>query len=131
MGKAKKLSGPRPENEDDRVCAEPLVVIVVPARELAVQIFNETRKFCYRTMLRPCVAYGGGPLGGQIDNLQKGCDVLISSPGRLIDLMERPRVLSLRRVKFMVIDEADEMLKSDWEEDFNKILCGGGKLEHP
>ena len=102
-------------------------MIVCPARELAVQIFNEARKFCYRTMLRPCVTYGGGPLREQIAQLQKGCDVLISSPGRLVDFIERPDILSLRRLKYMVIDEADEMLNDDWQEEFGKILGGGGK----
>lgn len=132
MGKAKKLAAPRPspqQFEKDptrRVRAEPLVVIICPARELAVQIFNEARKFCYRTMLRPCVVYGGGPVGEQITQLQRGCDVLIASPGRLVDMMNRPDVLSLRRVKYMVIDEADEMLESDWEEELNQILSGGG-----
>lgn len=134
MGKAKKLAAPRPSPSDiqvgaySQVRAEPLVVVVVPTRELAVQIFNETRKFCYRTMLRPCVVYGGGPMRDQINQLGKGCDILIASPGRLIDLMERPNVLTLRRVKYMVVDEADEMLHADWEEEFNKILSGGGKL---
>lgn len=132
MGKAKKLAAPRPspqqyeDNMGRRVRAEPLVVIICPARELAIQIFNEARKFCYRTMLRPCVVYGGGPLGEQIGQLQRGCDVLVASPGRLIDMMNRPDVLSLRRVKYMVIDEADEMLESDWEEELNQILSGGG-----
>lgn len=133
MGKAKKLAAPRPDPLEfdagvvPAVRAEPLVVVVVPTRELAIQIFNEARKFCYRTMLRPCVIYGGGPMRDQIDQLSKGCDVLIASPGRLIDIMERPHILTLRRVKYMVIDEADEMLHPDWEEDFNKILSGGGK----
>ncbi|KAI3327023.1 P-loop containing nucleoside triphosphate hydrolase protein [Xylariaceae sp. AK1471] len=134
-GKAKKLAASRPSYLDyekgiaERVRAEPLVVIVVPARELAIQIFNEARKFCYRTMLRPCVIYGGGPMRDQIENLHRGCDLLIASPGRLIDLMQRPQVLSLRRVKYMVIDEADEMLDADWQEDFNKILSGGEQDE--
>ncbi|KAK6856864.1 ATP-dependent RNA helicase DED1 [Apiospora arundinis] len=134
MGKAKKLAAPRPSPDElvgdfTPVRAEPLVVIVVPTRELAVQIFNEARKFCYRTMLRPCVAYGGGPMRHQINQLIKGCDILIASPGRLIDFMERPNILTLRRVKYMVIDEADEMLHSDWEEEFNKILTGGEQEE--
>ncbi|KAI1125782.1 P-loop containing nucleoside triphosphate hydrolase protein [Nemania abortiva] len=133
MGKAKKLASPRPSPQEAeagaRIRAEPLVVIVVPSRELAIQIFNEARKFCYRTMLRPCVVYGGGPMRGQIDNVRRGCDILIGSPGRLIDLMERSDVLSFRRVKYMVIDEADEMLHADWEEEFNKILGGGEQDE--
>ncbi|KAI0542756.1 P-loop containing nucleoside triphosphate hydrolase protein [Xylaria digitata] len=133
MGKAKKLAAPRPPPSEAamgaRVRAEPLVVVVVPARELAIQIFNEARKFCYRTMLRPCVVYGGGPMRDQIANLQRGCDVLIGTPGRLIDLMERADILSFRRVKYMVIDEADEMLHADWETEFNKILGGGEQEE--
>ncbi|KAK5663188.1 hypothetical protein OQA88_6605 [Cercophora sp. LCS_1] len=135
MGKAKKLCADRPNPTTFRVGidppmrAEPLVVVVCPTRELAIQIFNEARKFCYRSMLRPCVAYGGGPLKAQIEQLQKGCDILIASPGRLIDFIERPTVLTLRRLRYMVIDEADEMLHNDWEEDFNKIMSGGDQEE--
>jgi ATP-dependent RNA helicase DDX3X len=133
MGKAKKLAAPRPNPAtyrpgiDPPVRAEPLVVIVAPTRELAVQIFSEARKFCYRTMLRPCVVYGGGHIRDQVAQLQKGCDVLVASPGRLVDFIERPGVLTLKRLRYMVFDEADEMLHSDWEEEFNKILSGGGK----
>jgi len=132
MGKAKKLAAPRPnpatfrQGIDPPARAEPLVVVLSPTRELAVQIFNEARKFCYRTMLRPCVVYGGGPIGEQISQLQKGCDVLIASPGRLADMIDRPHVLTLRRLRYMVIDEADEMLQDDWKDEFEKILnCGG------
>lgn len=134
MGKAKKLAAPRPnpatfqEGVDPRVRAEPLVVIVVPTRELAVQIFNEARKFCYRTMLRPCVVYGGGAARDQEQQLQKGCDILIASPGRLIHFMNKPEVLTLRRVRYMVIDEADEMLDEDWKEELTQIMSGGGKF---
>jgi ATP-dependent RNA helicase DDX3X len=65
MGKAKKLAAPRPnpaifQPGVNGVRAEPLVLIVAPSRELATQIFDEARRFCYRTMLRPCVIYGGG-----------------------------------------------------------------------
>ncbi|KAK0723843.1 P-loop containing nucleoside triphosphate hydrolase protein [Apiosordaria backusii] len=131
MGKAKKLAAPRPnpaafrEGIDQAVRAEPLVVIVCPSRELAVQVFSEARKFCYRTMLRPCVIYGGGPVMEQRAQLQKGCDVLIASPGRLIDFMNNPHVLSLRRVRYMVVDEADEMLHDDWKQDWDTIMSGG------
>lgn len=134
MGKAKKLAAPRPnpatfqEGIDPRTRAEPLVVIVVPTRELAVQIFNEARKFCYRTMLRPCVVYGGGTFRDQEKQLQRGCDVLIASPGRLIHFINSPEILTLRRVRYMVIDEADELLMEDWKEELTQIMSGGGKL---
>lgn len=65
MGKAKKLRGPR----GDRVRAEPLLIVIVPTRELAIQIFDEARRLCYRSMLRPCVAYGGGPVREQRDDM--------------------------------------------------------------
>lgn len=133
MGKAKRLAAPRPNpakyipGVTPTVRAEPLVVVVCPSRELAVQIFNEARKFCYRTMLRPCVAYGGGPIREQIEQLGKGCDVLIASPGRLCDFIQRPGVLTLRRLRYLVIDEADEMLQDDWGEELRTIMSGGGK----
>lgn len=105
MGKAKKLAAPRPnlakdyDPARDRVRAEPLVLIVAPTRELCCQIFDESRRLCYRSMLRPCVAYGGGPVREQLAELQKGCDILVATPGRLIDVMSRAHVLSLARVR--------------------------------
>ncbi|KAH6894068.1 P-loop containing nucleoside triphosphate hydrolase protein [Thelonectria olida] len=134
MGKAKTLAAPRPNPVTfregmDEVTAEPLVLIVVPTRELAVQIFNEARKFCYRTMLRPGVVYGGVPVREQIGLLSKGCDILVGTPGRLVDFIERPRVLTLRRLKYMILDEADEMLDQDWGEELEKILSGGEQDE--
>lgn len=75
MGKAKKLAAPRPNpallqpGVSPSVRAEPLVLIVAPSRELATQIFDEARRFCYRTMLRPCVIYGGGPVVEQVSLL--------------------------------------------------------------
>ena len=105
MGKVRKLAAPRPKVDgtfDPRIHgirAEPLVLIIAPTRELSTQIFDEARRLCYRSMLRPCVVYGGGPARDQIAELQKGCDVLIGTAGRLIDFMSRPHVLSLARVK--------------------------------
>lgn len=106
MGKAKKLSAPRPRlstyNEaTDAVRAEPLVLIVAPSRELALQIFDEARKLCYRTMLRPCCVYGGAPSGAQRRDLAKGCDLLVATPGRLVDFMNQPRMITLNRLRYV------------------------------
>ena len=134
MGKAKKLCAARPNpathdpNAHGIVRAEPLVLVVCPNRELATQIFDEARRFCYRTMFRPCVVYGGGPLAEQIAQLSKGCDLLIGTPGRLIDFISRPHLLTLRRLKYMVIDEADELLQSDWQTELKQIMEGGGNF---
>lgn len=108
MGKAKKLAAPRPNPGEaydpkvNAVRAEPLVLIIVPTRELACQIFDEARRLCYRSMLRPCVAYGGGPVSHQRMELQRGCDILIGTPGRLIDFMGKGHILSLRRVRYEI-----------------------------
>jgi len=106
MGKAKKLCAPKPNIIDSTynpkshyVKAEPLVIVIVPTRELAIQIFDEARRLCYRSMLRPCVAYGGLPMGVCRDELGKGCDILIATPGRLCDLMDKPHILTMSRVK--------------------------------
>lgn len=105
MGKAKKLAAARPNLAAgfdpliDAVRAEPLVLVVAPTRELSTQIFDEARRLCYRSMLRPCVVYGGAPISHQREELQKGCDILIGTPGRLLDFMDKPHILSLRRVR--------------------------------
>jgi ATP-dependent RNA helicase DDX3X len=113
MGKARKLAAPRPNTSEgfnpatDAVRAEPLVLIVCPTRELATQIFDESRRLCYRSMLRPCVVYGGAPSGLQREELQKGCDILVATPGRLLDFMSQTHVLSLRRVRYVTLLNLD------------------------
>ncbi|EUC38875.1 hypothetical protein COCCADRAFT_32227 [Bipolaris zeicola 26-R-13] len=129
MGKARQLAAPRPNPArynplTDRVRAEPLVLVVCPTRELATQTFDLTRRLCYRTMLRPCVVYGGAPTRNQREQLEMGCDILIATPGRLMDFMQNNNLLSLRRLKFTVIDEADELLSSGWEEAMEKVFSG-------
>ena len=106
MGKAKQLAAARPlaigrdfDPLKDGVRAEPLVLIIAPTRELSTQIFDETRRLCYRSMLRPCVAYGGAPIRGQMDELRRGCDILIGTPGRIIDFIERGHLLSFTRLR--------------------------------
>ncbi|KIW16052.1 hypothetical protein PV08_06103 [Exophiala spinifera] len=135
MGKVKKLAAPRPnlavgfDPARDRVRAEPLILVVAPTRELCCQIFDEARRLCYRSMMRPCVAYGGAPIRDQVAQLARGCDLLVATPGRLLDYMSRPDILSLSRVRYTIIDEADQMLHSDWEEDMAKIMGGGDANE--
>ncbi|KAI9904108.1 hypothetical protein N3K66_000637 [Trichothecium roseum] len=134
MGKAKKLAVNRAKPSvlnpgGNSVRAEPLVLIIVPARELAVQIFKEARKFSYRSMLRPCVVYGGPRVTDNIEDLQQGCDILVGTPGRLLDLMYRPNILSFNRLKYIVIDEADEMLHNDWDDNLRSLLSGGQQDE--
>jgi ATP-dependent RNA helicase DDX3X len=104
LGRAHRICAPkwdarRFNPQVDFFRAEPLVLIILPTRELAWQVFDECRRLCYRTGLRPCVAYGGSPMAEQCEELAKGCDVLIATPGRLKDFLRNPRLLSLHRVR--------------------------------
>lgn len=131
MGKAKKLCAARPnlangfDPAKDRVRAEPLILCIAPTRELCCQIFDEARRLSYRSMLRPCVAYGGGPVRDQKDEMRKGCDILIATPGRLRDFMSDPGLLILSRLRFTILDEADELLQDDWVDEIEPILAAG------
>jgi ATP-dependent RNA helicase DDX3X len=66
--------------------------VLAPTRELAQQIAAESEKFAFRTGLRIGLAYGGTPFGSQMRELERGCDVLIGTPGRVNDMVSRERV---------------------------------------
>lgn len=94
---------------------------MAPTRELVSQIFEEAKKFCYRSWVRPAVAYGGVDIGQQMRTLQRGCDLLVAAPGRLTDMLERNRV-SLANVKYLILDEADRMLDMGFEPQIRHIV---------
>ncbi|SCU85093.1 LAMI_0C10110g1_1 [Lachancea mirantina] len=103
--------------------AFPTAVVLAPTRELATQIFDEAKKFTYRSWVRPCVVYGGADIGSQIKELNRGCDLLVATPGRLSDLLERGRI-SLCNIKYLVLDEADRMLDMGFEPQIRHIVDG-------
>ncbi|KAI9025880.1 P-loop containing nucleoside triphosphate hydrolase protein [Phycomyces nitens] len=112
----------RPQGFDThRFKSKPLVLIIAPTRELCSQIFDEARRFCYRSMLRPCAIYGGAGTAGQLRELEKGCDILVASPGRLKDFLERGKI-DLSDLKYLVLDEADRMLDMGFEPDIREIV---------
>ena len=92
-----------------------------PTRELTTQIFEEARKFTFRTAIRPVVAYGGANIRDQIQELRRGCDILVATPGRLVDLMERGHV-SLSCAFYLCLDEADRMLDMGFEPQIRRIV---------
>ncbi|WZH44529.1 ATP-dependent RNA helicase DED1 [Fusarium acuminatum] len=103
--------------------AYPTSLILAPTRELVSQIFEESRKFAYRSWVRPCVVYGGADIGSQLRQIERGCDLLVATPGRLVDLIERGRI-SLQNIKYLVLDEADRMLDMGFEPQIRRIVEG-------
>ncbi|XP_063725837.1 ATP-dependent RNA helicase DDX3X-like isoform X1 [Symsagittifera roscoffensis] len=99
----------------------PLGLVLAPTRELALQTFEEAKKFSYRSRARPCVAYGGADIGSQLRDLERGCHLLVATPGRLVDMLERGKV-SLRHCRFLVLDEADRMLDMGFEPQIRNIV---------
>jgi len=96
---------------------------LAPTRELVSQIHDEARKFAYRSWVRPAVVYGGADIGQQIRQIERGCDLLSATPGRLVDLIERGRI-SLANIKYLVLDEADRMLDMGFEPQIRRIVQG-------
>ena len=103
--------------------ALPTSLILAPTRELVSQIYEESRKFAYRSWVRPCVVYGGADIGFQLRAIERGCDLLVATPGRLVDLIERGRI-SLAAIKYLVLDEADRMLDMGFEPQIRRIVEG-------
>jgi len=99
----------------------PRTLILAPTRELAAQISESFRTYGNFMKLKYLVVYGGVGITPQIRALQRGIDVLIATPGRLIDLMNQNKV-SLKNIKFLVLDEADRMLDMGFLRDVEKII---------
>ena len=101
--------------------SEPGALVIVPTRELATQVRGELAWLLADTRLRLASFTGGTPVGGDLRTLERGVDVVIGTPGRLVDLLRRER-LPLGGLKAVVLDEADEMLDLGFREDLETIL---------
>jgi len=99
----------------------PECLILAPTRELASQIQEEAQKFLYCTGIASVVCYGGADVRDQLRQIERGCDLLVATPGRLVDLIERGR-LSMENCKFLVLDEADRMLDMGFEPQIRRIV---------
>ena len=99
----------------------PHALVVTPTRELAAQIEKVVSVVCEKTGQRAVIVMGGAKFDRQIKELERGCDLLVATPGRLIDLMEHKHV-SLAQVKVLVLDEADRMLDMGFWPSVRRIM---------
>ncbi|MFK7759973.1 MAG: DEAD/DEAH box helicase [Phycisphaerales bacterium] len=103
--------------QGDSMCA----IILAPTRELAVQIKQDIEELAPHTGLSVCAIYGGQSINVQADQLRKHPEIIVGTPGRVLDMIERG-YLSLSQIEFAVLDEVDRMLDIGFRDDIRKIL---------
>ena len=97
-------------------------LVLAPTRELALQVADSMTEYGKHLNVRVLAVYGGQPYGPQISRLNRGVDIVVGTPGRLLDLIER-NALNIKHIHTLVLDEADEMLNMGFIEDIEKILA--------
>lgn len=105
-----------------------LALVVCPTRELAVQIHENFEAYAQYTSLRSAVVFGGTSMNSQTEILKKGVDILIATPGRLLDLRKQG-IVHLENVEILVLDEADLMLDMGFIDDVKKIIKMAANVE--
>ena len=106
-------------NESDRTTQ---ALVLAPTRELCMQITTDFENFTRAVKpLNIVPVYGGASIAEQIRRIKKGAQIIVATPGRLMDLLER-RVINLEKIQFVVLDEADEMLNMGFKDDIDHIL---------
>ncbi|EQD52500.1 DEAD/DEAH box helicase domain protein [mine drainage metagenome] len=102
--------------------SDPLsAMVIVPTRELAIQVHSVLKKLARGSGIRGVLVYGGASINVQIDRLREGVNIVIGTPGRTIDLMERGEI-DVSKIKFLVLDEADMMLDLGFIDDIELII---------
>ncbi len=99
----------------------PKAIILAPTRELAIQVCDELSSFRGNKKLKTITVYGGTNIDNQIKDLRRGMDIVVGTPGRVLDLIKR-RALKLDEIEYFVLDEADEMLKMGFIDDIEMIF---------
>ena len=97
-------------------------LVLAPTRELAIQVYDNIKTYAKHTPLRSLVVYGGVDIKTQTPVLKTGVEILVATPGRLLDHVEQ-KTLSLNQVQFLVLDEADRMLDMGFMPDLKRILA--------
>jgi ATP-dependent RNA helicase RhlE len=107
--------------QDANKTKNPRLVILAPTRELVIQVTEEARKLAARTHLRVAALYGGASLGDQTDKLRRGVDIVIATPGRMLDHLHRKNI-NFKDVQILVLDEADRMLDMGFLPDIRQLI---------
>ncbi len=119
-----RVVGPSDAGHDKlAVPGAPQALVIVPTRELAVQVANDLQTASRKRNARIATIYGGRAYEPQIEALQKGVEVVVGTPGRLIDLYKQKH-LSLKNVRMVILDEADEMLDLGFLPDVETLIAG-------
>jgi ATP-dependent RNA helicase DDX3X len=113
-------------NFGNRGGSAPVALILIPTRELAEQIYKEARKLVHKTGIAVTKVYGGVGYDSQLAEVREGTDILVATPGRLIDFLKKG-VIILGSVKYLVIDEADRILDMGFEDQLRSIMHDFGK----
>lgn len=123
-GKTAAFALPLLERIADRIGKgeKPLALVLAPTRELAVQVCEAVHRYGRHMGARVLPIYGGQPIGRQLRELSRGVDVVVATPGRAIDHLQRG-TLQLSELQIVVLDEADEMLDMGFAEDIDAILA--------
>ena len=96
-------------------------LVLTPTRELAAQVYDNIREYSTYLNIKSTVIFGGVKASGQIKTIRQGVDILVATPGRLLDLHEQ-KAVSLKRINVLILDEADRMLDMGFVRDINKII---------
>jgi len=102
--------------------AGPRALVLVPTRELAVQVAQAVHKYAQKLEVRTLAIYGGQPFGPQLRSLERGVDVVVATPGRALDHLNRG-TLALEELELLVLDEADEMLDMGFADELEALLA--------
>ena len=108
-------------NQSTEKARDPRALILAPTRELAIQINESIRKYGQYIAVKHTVVFGGVKQGPQVKSLSRGMDVIVATPGRLLDLINQG-VCSLTKIQFFVLDEADRMLDMGFIKDVEKVI---------
>lgn len=112
-----------PTIEKLRPASKPQVLVLVPTRELALQVSEETKKLSQNnSKLRVLAVYGGDPIDKQLRSFRQGVDIIIGTPGRVIDHITKKKSFQTGGLKFVILDEADEMINKGFLEDIKTII---------